>query len=203
MLAELKEKEVIEAIQDLINEGEKPAKILDICQRGMEIVGQKYETGEYFVADMLMAAEIFNTIMEMVKPKLEQTETKHLGTILLGTVQNDIHDVGKNIAKALFEAAGFRVYDIGVDVPPEKFVESIKEIKPQIVGLSCLLTVAFESMKKTIDAIKEAGLRDTVKIIIGGAPVTETVMHYVGADGYTTSAAEGVEICKRWVQNGK
>jgi methylmalonyl-CoA mutase cobalamin-binding domain/chain len=203
MLADLKEKEVINAIQELISKGEEPAKLLDVCQRGMELVGRRYETGEYFVADMLMAAEIFNKIMEMVGPKLEKAGTKHLGIILLGTVQNDIHDIGKNIAKALLEAAGFDVHDVGVDVPPEKFVEGIKKIKPNIVGLSCLLTVAFESMKKTIDAIKKAGLRDSVKIIIGGAPVTETVMRYVGADAYTTSAAEGVEICKRWVQLGE
>lgn len=135
MLAGLKEKEVIDAIKDLINKGEEPINILEVCKSGMELVGRRYETSEYFIADMIMAAEIFNEVMEIVRPKLEKAGTKHLGVFLIGTVQNDIHDIGKNITKALLEAAGFRVHDLGVNVAPEKFMESIKNIKPQIVGL--------------------------------------------------------------------
>lgn len=198
MLADLKEKEVAQTITHLLQQGLEPTRILEACNKGMELVGRRYQAGEYFLADMIVAAEIFDQIMEIIRPKLQGDRRMQLGLFLIGTVQGDIHDIGKNIVKTLLEAAGFQVHDMGVDVAPENFVESLKTIRPQIGGLSCLLTIAFQSMKTTIEAINRAGLRDSVKIIIGGAPVTETVMNYVGADAYTTSAVEGVEICSRW-----
>jgi dimethylamine corrinoid protein len=198
MLADLREKEVAHTITDLLQQGFQPTTILEACKKGMELVGRRYQAGEYFLADMLFAAEIFDQIMKIMRPKLEGDRRMKLGLFVIGTVQGDIHDIGKNIVRTFLEAAGFEVHDMGVDIPPDKFLESLKTIRPQIGGLSCLLTMGFESMKKTIDAINGAGLRNSVKIIIGGAPVTETVMNYVGADAYTTSAVEGVEICSRW-----
>jgi methanogenic corrinoid protein MtbC1 len=198
MLADLKEKEVAHTITHLLQQGLEPTTILQACNEGMELVGRRYEAGEYFLADMIVAAEIFDDVMHIVKPKIQTNTRMKLGLFLIGTVQGDVHDIGKNIVKTLLEAAGFQVHDVGVDVAPEKFVESLQAMRPRILGLSCLLTVAFGSMKRTIGAINTAGLRDWVKIIIGGAPVTEAVMNYVGADAYTTSAVEGVEICSRW-----
>ncbi|WP_461570318.1 cobalamin B12-binding domain-containing protein, partial [Thermincola ferriacetica] len=123
-----------------------------------------------------------------------------IGKIVLGTVEGDLHDIGKNIFASMAEAAGFEVYDLGIDVPAGKFVEKIKEIKPQILGMSGVLTLALDAMKNTVDALQAAGLRDDIKIIIGGNPVTEDACKQIGADAFTTNAAEGVKICQEWVK---
>jgi 5-methyltetrahydrofolate--homocysteine methyltransferase len=199
LLVELKEDAILLMVKRLIEAGNDPLRIVEACRKGMEIIGEKYEAEEYFEADLMMAGEIFKEIMEILRPRIATEKAGYLGKVVIGTVQNDIHDIGKNIVVFLLESLGFEVHDLGVDIPPEKFVEKIREVKPQVVGMSGLLTVAFESMKKTVEALKEAGLRDKVKIIIGGSPINEKVAKYVGSDAFTNSAPKGVNIIKKWV----
>ncbi|MEM2093605.1 MAG: corrinoid protein [Candidatus Bathyarchaeia archaeon] len=199
-LADLKEQEAVQIVEEKLKAGEDPFKILEDVRRAMEIVGNRYASNEYFLSDLLYAGEILRTISEMVKPKLAKAqEAKSLGKVIIGSVEGDIHDIGKNIVVFMLEVNGFEVYDLGVDIPPEKFVEKIKETGATIVGLSGFLTLAFESMKKTVDAIKEAGLRDKVKIMIGGGQITEEVRKYTGADAYGKDAMEAVALAKKWV----
>lgn len=199
-LADLREQEAVHIVEEKLKAGEDPFKILEDVRRAMEIVGNRYASNEYFLSDLLYAGEILRTISEMIKPKLAKApEAKRLGKVIIGSVQGDIHDIGKNIVVFMLEVNGFEVYDLGVDVPPEKFVEKIKETGATIVGLSGFLTLAFESMKKTVDAIKEAGLRDKVKIMIGGGQITEEVKQYTGADAYGKDAMEAVALAKKWV----
>ncbi|MEM4887811.1 MAG: cobalamin-dependent protein [Thermosphaera sp.] len=201
-ILELDEKRAIELTKARISKGEDPLKILDDLRIAAEKVGEKYEKGEFFVADLVMAGEIMKEISELVRPKLKELgKTREIiGKLVIGTVEGDIHDIGKNIVVTLAEAAGFEVIDLGVDVPPQKFVEAIKQHQPDIVGMSCLITAGLESMKRTVDAIKEAGLRDKVKIIIGGGRVDEYAKEYTGADAWATDAATGVKIMIEWMR---
>lgn len=198
-LADLNEEEVLRTTKETLEAGEDPVKILESCRNGITIVGDRFERGEYFLSELVMAAEIFKEAMELVRPKLEKVVVKPLGKIVIGTVKGDIHDIGKNIAIALLEAAGFEVHDLGVNTPAEKFVDTIKGVNPEIVGMSCLLTLSIESMRKTVEAIREANLREGVKVIIGGGRVDEVACEYVVADAYTDNAVRGVTICKKWV----
>ncbi|KAF5090496.1 cobalamin B12-binding domain-containing protein [Acetobacterium wieringae] len=166
------------------------------CQAGMAIVGDLFENGEYFVGDLIFAGELLTEAINVLKPSLGSGDTKVMGTILLGTVQGDLHDIGKNIFRSMAEAAGFEVIDMGIDVKVETFVTKAQEIKPQIIGMSGVLTLAIDSMKDTVDALKEAGVDS--KIIIGGNPVTKESCTLVGADAFTTNAAEGIKICQGW-----
>lgn len=198
-LADLNEEKALRTTKEALEAGEDPVEILESCRNGITIVGDRFERGEYFLSELVMAAEIFKEAMELVRPKLEKVVAKPLGKIVIGTVKGDIHDIGKNIAIALLEAAGFEVHDLGVNTPPEKFVDAIKEVNPEIVGMSCLLTLSIESMRKTVEAIGEANLREGVKVIIGGGRVDEVAYEYVVADAYTDNAVGGVTICKKWV----
>jgi len=201
-IVELNEPKAIEIAKKRLEAGEDPLKILDDLKRAAEVIGEKYEKGEYFVADLVMAGEILKGLSEVVRPKLRElgVSRKIVGKFVIGTVEGDIHDIGKNIVITMAEAAGFEVIDLGVDVPPQKFVEAIKQHNPDIVGMSGLLTIAIESMKKTVDAIKEARLRDKVKIIIGGGRVDKYACEYVGADAWTNDAAHGVRIMLKWIE---
>lgn len=200
VLADLKEEEALKIVEERLNAGEDPFKILDDVRRAMEIVGNRFANNEYFISDLLYAGEILRAITEKVKPKLAAgKETKRLGKVVIGSVAGDIHDIGKNIVVFMLEANGFEVYDLGVDVPPEKFVEKIKETEATIVGLSGFLTLAFDSMKQTVEAIKKAGLRDKVKIMIGGGQITEEIRQYTGADAYGRDAMAAVALAKKWV----
>ena len=178
---------------------EQAQEVVAACQAGMTIVGDLFEQGEYFVGDLIFAGELLTNVIEILKPALGNVESSSVGTIVLGTVHGDLHDIGKNIFRSMAEAAGFVVHDIGIDQPPSAFVEKVKEVKPDIVGMSGVLTLALESMKDTVDALKEAGVRDSVKVIIGGNPVTKEACEQIGADAFTTNAAEGVKICQGWV----
>jgi len=167
----------------------------------MEIVGQRFEKGVYFLPHLMMAGEMLKEISAMIKPLVqEQKAEAKKGRVLIGTVEGDIHDIGKNIVVFLLEANGFEVRDIGINQKPAKFVEAIKEFQPKVVGMSGLLTLAFDSMKKTVEAIKEAGLRETVRIVIGGGVVTEKIKDYSGADAYAPDAMAGVRLAKEWTQ---
>jgi 5-methyltetrahydrofolate--homocysteine methyltransferase len=199
-MADLKEKEALEIAHDRLNAGDDPHSILDDARRAMEIVGERFANSEYFIPDLVYSAEIVKQITEMVKPKLTKAaEVKHLGKFVIGTVAGDIHDIGKDIVAFMLDVNGFDVYDLGVDVPAKEFVEKIKEVKPEIVGLSGFLTLAFDSIKETVEAIKAAGLRDKVKIMIGGGQIDEAVRNYTGADAYRPDAMAAVSLAKEWV----
>ncbi len=195
-LADLDEAKTIELTKRRVEAGEDPFAILEDVRKATDIIGKRFEEGRYFVSDLIMAGEILKQIMDIVKPLIGEKDGEKKGKVVIGTVEGDVHDIGKNIVIALLEAEGFEVVDLGVDQPPEAFVNAIKEHNPDVVGLSGLLTEAIESMKKTVEAIKEAGLRDRVKIIIGGGRTDEEAKEYVGADDWADDAAVGVRKIK-------
>jgi methanogenic corrinoid protein MtbC1 len=199
-LADLKEEEAIKIVKERLNANEDPLKILEDARKGMEMVGQRFANSEYFIPDLVYSGEILKSVTELVKPRLsKETESKKLGKIVFGTVAGDIHDIGKDIVVFMLDVNGFEVYDLGVDVPAQKFVEKIKETGASIVGLSGFLTLAFDSMKRTVEAIQAAGLRDKAKIMIGGGQITEEVRKYTGADAYGKDAMAGVTLAKKWI----
>jgi methanogenic corrinoid protein MtbC1 len=199
-LAELKEEEAVRVVKEKLAAGDDPLKILEACRKGVEVVGKRFENKEYFLPDLIMASEILKEISDIIKPEITRAgDIERLGKVVIGTVQGDIHDIGKNVVTFMLDINGFDIYDIGVDVPPQKFVETIREVKPQIVGLSGLLTIAFDAMKETVDAIKQAGLRNKVKVMIGGSQVDERIREYTGADAYGPDAAAAVALAKKWM----
>jgi methanogenic corrinoid protein MtbC1 len=198
-LADLKEQEVIKIVEDRLKANEDPLKILEDARKGMEIVGKRFASSEYFIPDLVYSGEILKAVTEMVKPKLSKAEeVKHIGKVVFGTVAGDIHDIGKDIVVFMLDVNGFEVYDLGIDVPAQKFVDKIKETGAPIVGLSGFLALAFDSMKETVEAIKAAGLRDKVKIMIGGGQITDEIRKYTGADAYGKDAMTGVSLAKKW-----
>ena len=162
----------------------------------MREVGCRFEAGEYYVPEMLIAARAMQSGMAILKPYLQQTDRKSSGTVVIGTVKGDLHDIGKNLVALMLEGAGFEIKDLGVDVPIEEFIRVVREEKPDIVAMSALLTTTMQMMKQTIDAFEAAGLRDQVKFIIGGAPVTETYANQIGADGFSPDASRAVNVAK-------
>jgi methylmalonyl-CoA mutase cobalamin-binding domain/chain len=199
-LMEMKEKEALQEAKELLAKGTDPMKILEACSKAMEGVGKRFEKGEYFLPHLMMAGEMLKQISDMIKPLIKEEKTAtDKGKVLMGTVKGDIHDIGKNIVTFLLDANGLEVKDIGIDQPPEKFVEAIREFQPQVVGMSGLLTLAFDSMKETVQAIKKAGLRDKVRIMIGGGQCSEHVKDYTGADAYGPDAIAGVKLAKQWI----
>jgi 5-methyltetrahydrofolate--homocysteine methyltransferase len=202
-LADLKEKEALRIVQDRLNAGDDPLSILNDARRALEIVGKRFADSEYFIPELVYSGEILKEITDMVKPKLAKAaEVKRLGKVVFGTVAGDIHDIGKDIVVFMLDVNGFEVYDLGVDVPAQKFVEKIKESGAPIVGLSGFLTLAYDSMKQTIAAIKDAGLRDKVKVMIGGGQISEEIKKYTGADAYGKDAMTGVTLAKKWAGAG-
>lgn len=179
---------------------EEAQTAVNACQKGMVIVGELFEKNEYFVGDLIYAGELLSKAIEILKPVLGAVNSQKVGTIVIGTVQGDLHDIGKNIFSGMAEAVGFEIIDLGIDVQSSEFVEKVKEINPQIVGLSGVLTLSLDSMRKTVDELKLAGLRESIKIIIGGNPVTEDACKQIGADAFTINAAEGIKICQGWVE---
>jgi 5-methyltetrahydrofolate--homocysteine methyltransferase len=163
---------------------------------GMDIVGEKMETGEMFIPEVLMSARAMSISVEILKPLLAAGEAVSAGKIVIGTVKGDLHDIGKNLVVMMMESAGFEVIDLGVDVDPAKFVAAIKENKPNIVGLSALLTTTMPMMRKSIESIEESGLRDGLKIIVGGAPVNQAFADEIGADGYASDAGSASKMAK-------
>ncbi|MBE6038410.1 MAG: cobalamin-binding protein [Anaerofustis stercorihominis] len=170
------------------------------CQEGMAVVGSKYEKGEYYIGDLIYAGDILSEAMDILHDILEESDTPTIGTIVLGTVQGDLHDIGKKIFQKMAEVSGFEVYDLGIDVPAKEFVKKITDIKADIVGLSGVLTMAISEMKYVVEEITRAGLRHKVKIILGGNCVSDEVCDIVRADAATKNAAEGVRICMDWVK---
>jgi methanogenic corrinoid protein MtbC1 len=200
-IAELEEKEALRVTKEKLDRGEEPRLILDESRSGMEIVGKRFSDGTYFLPELIFSAEIFKEITEIVKPRLRKdVQAKRLGKVIIGTVAGDIHDIGKDIVVFMLDVNGFEVYNLGVDVPPKKFVEKIKETNTPVVGLSGFLTLAFDSMKETVDVIKAAGLRDKIKIMIGGGQIDEKIKKYTGADAYGKDAMAAVSLAKVWLR---
>jgi len=189
-------------VSDLLRVGTSPVDIIDAVSRGLELVGERYERGEYFLSELIMAGIISSEISEMLRPHLTRTSAKPVGKVVIGTVRGDLHDIGKNIVSMMLSSAGFKVIDLGIDVPPERFIEAIKNEKPDIVAMSCLLTVALEEMRNTIEEIRKSGLRDAVKIMVGGRPVTREFAAEIGADAYGSDAVEAVKVAKTLIKEG-
>lgn len=199
-IADLEENEALRLTREKLDSGEDPQSILEESRKGMETIGKRFSDGTYFLPELMYSAEILKEITEIVKPKLgKEVQTERLGKCIIGTVAGDIHDIGKDIVVFMLDVNGFEVYDLGVDVPPQTFVEKIKETGAPIVGLSGFLTLAFDSMKETVDAIKAAGLRDKVSIMIGGGQIDEEIRKYAGADAYGLDAMSAVSLVKEWL----
>ena len=180
--------------QEALDKGIAPEVILnEALVAGMDVVGEKFRRDELFMPEVLIAAKAMQAAMTVLRPKLVETGVKTAGSIVIGTIQGDLHDIGKNLVGMLFEGAGYQVIDLGVDVAPARFVESVKNSKPDIVGMSALLTTTMPRMKEVVESLVEAGLRERVKVMVGGAPVTEKFAQDIGADGYAPDAASAVE----------
>jgi len=200
LLADLKEEDVLRICKERLDTGEDPLKILDESRKGLEIVGKRFADGEYFIPELVYSGEILQQINDIIKPKLQkEAKIERLGKVVLGTVAGDIHDIGLNIVDFMLDVNGFEVYNIGIDAPAQNFVDKIKETGAPIVGLSGFLTLAFDSMKETVEAIKAAGLRGNVKIMIGGGQIDEEVKEYTGADAYGRDAMVAVSLAKGWI----
>ena len=186
----------------LLEERANPLRVLELCRAAMDIVGKRFEEGEYFLPELVLAGEMLENISAIAKPLIKQApgeEPKKLGKVLIGTVHGDLHDIGKNIVGFMLDINGFDVKDIGVDAPIATFIEEIKAWQPDVVGLSGFLTLAFTSMKETIEAFDKEGMRANFKVMIGGGQIDEQVRKYTGADAFGVNAVEAVKLCKQWM----
>jgi methanogenic corrinoid protein MtbC1 len=187
----------------LLEEGVSPLRVLELCRNAMDIVGKRFEEGEYFLPELVLAGEMLETIGAIAKPLITHApgeEPKKLGKVLIGTVHGDLHDIGKNIVSFMLDINGFDVKDIGIDVPVKTFIEEIRAYEPDVVGLSGFLTLAFDSMKETIAAFEKEGMRQQFKVMIGGGQIDETVRAYTGADAFGINAVEAVNLCRSWTE---
>ena len=201
-IAEMREEEALDLAKAMLARGDDPVRVLELCREAMDIVGKRFERQEYFLPELVLAGEMLENIGAIAKPLIQERsggEAKKLGRVLIGTVHGDLHDIGKNIVTFMLDINGFEVRDIGIDVPVAKFVEEVRGLAPQVVGLSGFLTLAFDSMKETVQAIEAAGLRRDLKIMIGGGQVDEAVRTYTGADAYGSNAVAAVTLCREWI----
>ena len=199
-LADLQEAEALNITRTRLDAGEDPIQILDDARNALAIVGERFGTGEYFIPDLVYSGEILRQVTEMVKPRItKEAAVKKLGKVIIGTVADDIHDIGKDIVVFMLDVNGFEVYDLGIDVPAQKFVDSVKETGATVVGLSGFLTLAFDAMRETVAAFKNAGLRDKLKIMIGGGQVNDEIRNYTGADAYGADALAAVTLARGWL----
>ena len=201
LIADLKESEALELAQKLLKGGQDPMDIMAAAREGMKIVGQRFANETYFIPDLIFSGKIMKGIAELAEPYLKKAkggQPDRIGKIVIGTVAGDIHDIGKDMVVFMLDVSGYEVIDLGIDVPKQKFVDTIKESGSKVVGLSGFLTLAYDSMRETIEAIKAAGLRDKVKIMIGGGQIDEQIMDFTGADAYGQDAMEAVELANQW-----
>jgi methanogenic corrinoid protein MtbC1 len=203
-LSDMDEDNAFELAKRMLLEEPKvdPLRVLELCRAAMDIVGQRFESGDYFLPELVLAGEMLDNIGAIAKPLIKTApgeEAKKLGKVLIGTVHGDLHDIGKNIVTFMLDINGFDVKDIGIDVPVKDFIAAINDYQPDVVALSGFLTLAFESMKETIAAITAAGMRDKLKIMIGGGQIDETVRAYTGADAFGVNAVEAVTLSKNWM----
>ena len=198
-MGDLEEDIVKEILKEVMADGGTDAqKALEACQRGMDIIGSHFENGDYYIGDLIFAGDLMTESIEILSPALIKETGEGLGKILLCTVEGDMHDIGKNIVKAVLTAAGFEIVDLGINVKPELIAETTKAEDIKIIALSGVLTVAVNSMKSTVQAIKDAGLRDSVHVLIGGNPVNQSVCEIVGADAWTINPQTAINICRQW-----
>lgn len=202
LIAEVKEQEAYAFVEKALESGTDPMQLLDAARQGMTVVGEKFSEGIYFIPQLIFSGEILKTVIKMLEPHLIEVhgESKHLGKVVMGTVAGDIHDIGKDLVVFMLDVSGFEVIDLGVDVPVTKFVETVRETGSSIVGLSGFLTLAFETMKETVEAFKDADLRDKVNIMIGGGQVDDHVKKFTGADAFGNDAMEAVKLAKGWIE---
>lgn len=197
-IADLDEDAALKLVQDGLDQGISGLELLTACQKGMAEVGRLFEEQDYFVSDLMMSGEVFTAVCAILEPALKAGGGTRAGKVVMGTVKGDVHNIGKDIVVNMLKAANFEVVDLGVDVEPQAFIDSLKETGANVLGMSGLLTLAFDSMKETIDLVKTAGLRDSVKIMIGGAPVDANVCRIVGADFWSTDAQKAVRQAQEW-----
>ncbi len=200
VLADLEEQAVLELVDKGLANGDDPDAIMTACREGMALVGQRYETGEYFISDLMMAGAILKQVADILSPRLKAGGAPTGGKVVVGTVAGDIHDIGKDIVVVMLRSADYEVFDLGVDVPPQRFVDALKETGATVLGLSGLLTIAFDAMKGTVEAVAAAGLRPGVRVMIGGGTVNETVRGYTGADACGADAQAAVNLCHQWMK---
>jgi len=194
LIAEVEEDKTLEEVRKALDEGTDPLSLVEALRDGMSVVGDRYEAREYFLPELILAAEIFKEAIALIEPRLQGDNIATKGSVVIGTAQGDIHDIGKNIVATMLRCNGYDVHDLGVDVPPQAFVAKASQTRAGLVAISGLLTLAFDAMKDTVDALAEAGLRDKLKIIIGGGPVNEKVLEYCGADAYGKDPAEAIRL---------
>jgi trimethylamine corrinoid protein len=204
-ISELEEDEALRLVKTALDLGENPSSILSDCQVAMKTVGDRFEKGEYYLPELIMSGHVLEKISEVIKPRLDAQSSGKVvnhkkGKVVLGTVRGDVHNIGKDIVKFLLDVNGFEVLDLGVDVPEERFVQAIREDKPQVIGLSGLLTSAYDSMLSTVKAIDEAKLRDKVRIMIGGGQMDQAIADHVGADAYGKDAMSAVTLAEGWIE---
>lgn len=199
-IIDMREEDVADLTNELLEGGASPAEVLGACKDAMDVIGKRFETGEAFIPELMLAGEMMSIVTDILKPRMAEGDaaSEKIGKIVLGTVQGDIHDIAKDIVGFMLDLNGFAVTDLGVDVPPAKFVETVKETGAKIVGLSGFLTLAFDPMKNTVAALKEAGL--DVKVMIGGGQIDENIREYTGADAYGKDAMAAVAIATEWAK---
>jgi 5-methyltetrahydrofolate--homocysteine methyltransferase len=194
LIAEVDEDRTLEEVRRALDDGADPLSLVEALREGMSVVGEKYEAKEYFLPDLILSAEIFKESIALVEPRLKGDSITTRGAVVIGTAHGDIHDIGKNIVATMLRCNGYEVHDLGVDVAPQAFVEKASQTGAGLVAISGLLTLAFDAMKDTVDALAEAGLRDRIKIIVGGGPVNEKVVEYCGADAFGKDPTEAVKL---------
>lgn len=203
-IVEIREGDVYDIVEALLAAGVQPPAIIEACREAMGVIGRRFEAGQAFIPELVMAGEMMKAVVEEVRPLLATgPQAGHAGCVVLGTVMGDIHDIGKDLVGTVLDAAGFDVVDLGVDVPPERFVAAIEERDRCIVALSCLLTTGFEKMRETVAAVDATGARSRVKIMIGGAPITALVCEHVAADGWGVDAAAALELARQWAPKAR
>lgn len=200
LIAQLDEPGALASVDDALRAQVHPTEILEQARNGMNLVGQKFSEGEYFIPELVFSGEILKQIVKKLEPHLKQGDvTPRASQIVLGTVAGDIHDIGKNLVKFMLDVSGFEVLDLGVDVPAQQFVEAVRNSGCSVVALSGFLTIAFQSMRGTIEAISAAGLRDKVRIMVGGGQIDEQIFRHIGADAYGNNAMDAVKLAKSWL----
>jgi methanogenic corrinoid protein MtbC1 len=202
LLSDLKEKEALELVKKALGEGTDPMDLLGEAREGITVVGERFASGDFFIPELVYSGEILKEIVKLLEPHLGEEKGgtgERLGKVIIGTVAGDIHDIGKDLVVFMLDISGYEVVDLGIDVPVQKFVDAIKENGSKVVGLSGFLTLAFDSMKETIDAIRDAGLREDVRIMIGGGQIDDQVMRYTGADAYGSDAMQAVKLTQGWI----
>lgn len=192
--------QVKDQVRSLIASGTNPVEIVNQgLIAGMNVVGARFKAGDMYVPEVLMCARSMGAGLELVKPLIAEKDVQNKGKVVIGTVKADLHDIGKNLVSMMMQSGGLEVIDIGIDVAPEKFIEAVREHKPDVVGMSALLTTTMPAMKDTIELLAEEGLRDKVKVIVGGAPVSQEFATSIGADGYAPDAATATDLCKEYI----